>query len=203
MQLGPLIVLEGVDGSGKSTLQQALALFLTTLGWSVCCSREPTSGKHGQALREAAKTQRLPPQQELELLLLDRQAHLAELIQPARMRGEAVILDRYFYSNVAYQGAAGLDRAQVLAANLAFAPEPDVLLILDLSVPDALARIRARGLAQDDFEKADTLTSVRECLLSFGSLSFASVLDASESVERVTARACAATMLGLNQLKKR
>lgn len=191
MSSGLLIVLEGVDGAGKSTLQAGLQAFFEALGRTVLLSREPTAGPHGQALRDAAKIKRLPAEQELALLLADRREHVQALINPALAAGKIVILDRYYYSTVAYQGAAGLDRARVLALNDAFAPKPDALLILDLPVSDALTRIAARGAGQDDFERADTLSFVRNCFLSFAELPFAHVLDARLSPAALCGAACA------------
>lgn len=173
-----LIVIEGPDGAGKSTLQRGLAAHLATLGMRVVQSREPTNGPHGAALRHAALTTRLAPEQELALLLMDRRAHVDAIIKPALARGEWVILDRYYFSTIAYQGAAGLDLAMLQAVNEAFAPPPDVLLLLDLPVEESLKRIEARGVARDDFERPSTLQRVREIFLTFASLPYAAILDA-------------------------
>lgn len=173
-----LIVIEGPDGAGKSTLQRGLAAKLAAEGVAVVQSREPTNGPHGTALRQAALSKRLAPEQELELLLLDRRTHVEDVIAPALARGAWVILDRYYFSTIAYQGAAGLDLAMLRAVNEAFAPPPDVLLLLDLPVPESLKRIQARGLASDEFERPSTLKRVREIFLSFATLPYATLLDA-------------------------
>ena len=173
-----LIVIEGPDGAGKSTLQRGLAVKLAAEGIDVVQSREPTNGPHGTALRQAALSKRLAPEQELELLLQDRRTHVADVIAPALARGAWVILDRYYFSTIAYQGAAGLDLAMLQAVNEAFAPPPDVLLLLDLPVQESLKRIHARGLASDEFERPSTLKRVREIFLSFATLPYATLLDA-------------------------
>jgi dTMP kinase len=182
---GRLIVVEGVDGAGKSTLIQSLAASLQARGISVRCSREPTFGVHGMALRNAAKVQRLAPERELELLIADRQEHLRTLIEPALAKGEWVLLDRYYFSTVAYQGAAGLDRAYLLAVNEAFARKPDLLLILDLPVAESIKRIAARGVARDDFEQDQTLHAVRETFLGFAALPYAVLIDARQTPEAI------------------
>jgi len=184
-----LIVIEGPDGAGKSTLQRGLAALLSARGITVVQSREPTNGPHGTALRQAALTKRLAPEQELELLLKDRRAHVDAVIAPALARGEWVILDRYYFSTIAYQGAAGLDLAMLQAVNEAFAPPPDVLLLLDLPVAESLKRIKARGAASDEFERPSTLKHVREIFLSFASLPYAAVLDACMRPEELLAAA--------------
>ncbi len=62
-------------------------------------------------------------------------------------RGKVVLTDRYYYSSVAYQGALGLDPHDILAANEAFAPVPDLVFILELPVTEALARLAKKGKA--------------------------------------------------------
>ena len=175
---GKLIVIEGPDGAGKSTLQRGLAAQLSVQGVTVVQSREPTNGPHGTALRQAAQSVRLAPEQELELLLKDRRAHVDAVIAPALARGDWVILDRYYFSTIAYQGAAGLDLAMLQAVNEAFAPPPDVLLLLDLPVEESLKRIASRGVASDEFERPSTLKRVREIFLTFAALPYATLLDA-------------------------
>lgn len=158
---GLLLSLEGIDGTGKSTLQALLAEALQARGWTVQCSREPTAGPEGSALRAAARShQRLPPEQELALLLADRHRHLSERIWPALARGEAVLLDRYYHSTAAYQGAAGLDPVELIALNERFAPQPQLVVILDLPPQIALQRIGSRGAGSDAFERLENLQRV-------------------------------------------
>ncbi|MET3145702.1 UNVERIFIED_ORG: hypothetical protein ABIB63_001500 [Xanthomonas axonopodis] len=126
-----LIAIEGIDGAGKTTLARRLATTLEAAGARVVLSKEPTNGPWGTQLRQSAATGRLSAEQEAELLIRDRHEHVDTLIAPALARGDIVILDRYFPSMVAYQGAAGLPLDELLERN-AFAPRPDVLLQLDL-----------------------------------------------------------------------
>ena len=146
MGRGFLIALEGVDGAGKTTQARLLAQALKARGHPVVLTREPSSGPEGQKLRRYLQgpTRHLTPEEELELFLADRREHVQQVIQPALEAGAVVISDRYYYSSVAYQGALGLDPATILAQNLAFAPEPDLVLLLTLPTPEALAR-RSKG----------------------------------------------------------
>ncbi len=163
---GFLLVLEGIDGSGKSTLGRELAAWLRERGCEVVASREPTDGPHGTALRQSAKTGRLSIQDEFELFLKDRAEHVEALIAPALARGAVVLLDRYYFSTAAYQGSRGLDPQTIVAANEKFAPIPDLVILLDLDPATGSSRILRRGDVLDDFEARDYQREVRRLFLS-------------------------------------
>jgi len=159
---GLLVVLEGVDGAGKSTQIRGLAERLATAGMPHVISREPTDGPHGRRLRESATRGRLPPAEELETFLADRRQHVAELILPSLADGKVVVLDRYYFSTAAYQGARGFDWEDILRRNEAFAPEPDVVFWLELPPTVSQERIGIRGEAVNDFERLDALRAVAD-----------------------------------------
>jgi dTMP kinase len=185
---GYLVVVEGVDGSGKSTLLRRLEEECVALGRVVCRSREPTQGVWGRKVRESAREGRLSLEEELDLFIRDRKEHVRELIAPALSRGEIVLLDRYYFSTAAYQGARGADPDLIVEQNEKFAPQPDLVLLLDCEPEHALERIRARGDEPDAFEKLESLRRVREIFLRLQK-PYIRVLDASESAERVSERA--------------
>ncbi|MFI5329935.1 MAG: dTMP kinase [Desulfobaccales bacterium] len=149
MAKGFLIALEGIDGSGKSTQAEMLAASLKKDGHQVVLTREPTHGPAGQRLQSylLGPSRHLSPAAELDLFMADRREHVAQIIKPALERGKVVLTDRYYYSSVAYQGALGLDPNDILAANEAFAPVPDLVFILELPVTEALARLAKKGKA--------------------------------------------------------
>ena len=180
---GLLIAVEGIDGAGKTTLAHALTAQFSAAGVPVNVSKEPTRGPWGVVLRESAASGRLNPQEELRLLLLDRRQHVEELIAPALARNEVVILDRYYPSTAAYQGASGLDVNWLLEQN-AFAPVPDVVLLLDVDPVEGLRRIRARGDTPNLFETHAALTACRDIFLSMP-LPTRTVIDASQSADDV------------------
>ena len=159
---GKLIVIEGIDGTGKSTQATLLAEALRAQGNEVVQSHEPTDGPWGKKLRESATAGRLSIEDELEYFIKDRQQHVEELITPTVQRGGIVILDRYYFSSMAYQGARGVDPAQIRAENEAFAPQPDLLVILDLDVDVALKRIGVRDGEANEFEKKENLQFCRD-----------------------------------------
>ncbi len=166
MNHGLFIVLEGIDGTGKSTQTRLLADWFREQGREVVASREPTDGPWGSKLRATAATGRLPAEEELELLLRDRRDHVAQLIAPALAAGKVVILDRYYFSTMAYQGSRGMDPAEIRRQNEAFAPVPDLLFVLDLDVDTALSRIGGRGDTANEFEKHESLAKCREIFLT-------------------------------------
>lgn len=184
----PLIVLEGIDGTGKSTQAALLGDWLASLGHEVVRSCEPTNGVWGRKLRESASTGRLAPDEELEYFLRDRQEHVSELIAPALAAGKYVILDRYYFSTMAYQSLRGFDPQEIRQRNEAFAPVPDHLLILDLDVDAALDRVGSRGDVANEFEKRDALAKIREIYLSLRGESFAHLIPTACTPEEVHAR---------------
>lgn len=181
-----LIVIEGIDGAGKTTLAHALRHWLLQSGRAVTISKEPTTGPWGMKLRQSAATGRLTPEDELNYLVKDREQHVSELIAPALARGEIVILDRYYPSTVAYQGAAGIPLNAVLDAH-GFAPQPDVLLLLDVEPRVGIERIRARGDKPNAFETFDNLEACRAIFLELDMPKV--VIDAAQSPEQVLAEA--------------
>ena len=158
-----LIAFEGIDGSGKSTQAQLLANWLKAQAEEVTQSAEPTRGRWGKMLRHSFTSQRMPPQQELQCFMNDRKEHVQVVIKPALERGETVIIDRYYYSIVAYQGARGFNPRELLQLNEAFAPKPDIVYLVDLDPKVALERIAAsRKQGPDLLETLEEQTKVRE-----------------------------------------
>ncbi len=186
------IVLEGIDGTGKSTQTKRLAEHFTVMGKTVILSREPTDGPWGTLLRNSANTGRLSPEEELDAFLKDRRQHVAEKIAPALAAGHIVILDRYYFSTMAYQGARGFDPQKIRKDNEAFAPVPDLLLILDLEVDTALTRIGSRGDTANEFEQRANLERCRQIFLSLKDEPFARLIDANLSADEVSENILAA-----------
>src|SRR5216110_1612777 len=127
---GFLIAVEGIDGSGKTTQAERLARYCDEKRLTYILSKEPTSGKYGQLIRNSASRGRLSVDEEIDILLKDRREHVDQVIQPALDQEKVVILDRYYFSTAAYQGAA--DPEIILSRNEAFTPQPDLLVILDV-----------------------------------------------------------------------
>ena len=133
------IVFEGIDGSGKSTQAKLLARRLEDLGIPVLLTAEPSDGPVGRIIRSL--TTRPEAEEEARLFTEDRRDHVERVILPALVEGRTVICDRYVHSSVAYQGARGVDQAAILSAQRLFAPQPDVIFLLEIPAKIALARI--------------------------------------------------------------
>jgi dTMP kinase len=99
--------------------------------------------------------------------------------------GKVVVLDRYYFSTMAYQGSRGFDPAAIRRDNEAFAPVPDLLLILDLGIDQALARIGGRGDTANAFEKRDALERCRAIFLALGKEPGVRVVDTAAPEEEV------------------
>jgi dTMP kinase len=158
-----LIVFEGIDGSGKTSLSRLFVDYLTAKGIASVWLREPTDSPLGDNIRRVAQeNENISLQQELDYFIQDRRWDVENNILPALRAKKTVVLDRYFYSNACYQGARGLDMNAIIDLNLAFAPLPDLTFIIDVDVDRALTRIQNSrpGLAQL-FEKRDFLLKVR------------------------------------------
>ena len=162
---GFLIAVEGVDGTGKTSLSALLAQWCGERGLACMLSKEPTSLRWGQELRQSAKDGRLTLERELELFELDRRQHVENSIGPALAAGSVVILDRYYWSTAAYQGSRGADPDAIMQHHATFAPRPDLVLVLDAEVDVGLHRIRARGDKPNEFEGKAALTKARAIFL--------------------------------------
>lgn len=154
------IVLEGIDGSGKTEQSRRLAGWLRAQGRSAVETREPSDGEWGRRYRAWARGEAEASADEvLRFFIEDRKQHVAELIEPALARGDDVVCDRYVASTLAYQAAHGVAREGLRAAlDACRFPEPDRVLWLRLPVARALERIGQRS--SERYEKADFLARV-------------------------------------------
>lgn len=182
---GILIVFEGVDGTGKSTQLALLARYLEEQGYPVITTREPTEGAYGQKIRQLyLNRDQCSREEELELFLADRRQHVQEVLAPALQQGKIILCDRYYLSTAAYQGANGFDPLDILEKN-SFAPVPDIALLFQVPLATGLSRItEGRGEILNDFEKAETLTTVAHIFESLD-LPYIHVIDAAGSIESV------------------
>ena len=134
---GAFITLEGIDGSGKSSLVPVLERALRDAGREVCTTLEPGGTALGRALRPLLLDNpalELTPYAELLLLVAARRQHVEQVIRPALAAGVWVICDRFSDSSIAYQAARGVEREEIVALHAQVLGDfaPDLTLLLDL-----------------------------------------------------------------------
>jgi dTMP kinase len=159
---GMLIVFEGLDGAGKTTQARLLSEKLRQAGYDVVSRKEPTDGPLGQKIRQLAEEgrQRVASTTEMTWFIEERRQDVEQHIRPALARGQIVLLDRYYFSNMAYQGVLGIaDPEDIQRWNEVFAPQPDLLFLLEISPDEGLRRVQ-QDRKPDDFERLDYLQQV-------------------------------------------
>ncbi|WP_297477299.1 dTMP kinase [Thermococcus sp.] len=168
--MGTFIVIEGIDGAGKSTQARLLAEWFEERGEEVVLTKEPTDTAFGKLIRRLVLTggregiidgARISHEAEALLFAADRAEHVEKLIKPSLKEGKIVISDRYFYSSLAYQWARGLDLEWLIDLNR-FAVRPDLAILLDLPVKESMKRLRSRSIKSEFDKIAELQKAVRE-----------------------------------------
>ncbi|HJJ43097.1 MAG TPA: dTMP kinase [Methanocorpusculum sp.] len=162
-----LITLEGIDGSGKSTLFKGLQERLSDL--DPLFTREPGSPYLGDAVREVIHN-RGDPLVEAALFVADHAVHLATVVRPALEEGRLVISDRYSDSRFAYQQNSLKNvhpdpKAWLTAVHKDWSIRPDLTILLLLAPEVAVSRLSGREV-KDHFEKVENLEEVQKCYIA-------------------------------------
>jgi dTMP kinase len=163
-----LITLEGIDGSGKSTLHATLKEKLSDL--DPVFTREPGATWVGDSVRRAIAEQ-IDPVTEATLFVADHAAHLAKVVRPALDAGRLVISDRYSDSRFAYQsvtlqGIVPDPEGWLRAMHNGWTIVPDRTFLCVLPVDDALTRLKPDS-QREHFERREVLEKVQNNYLSF------------------------------------
>jgi len=176
---GWLIVFEGIDGTGKSTQCKEMEVYLNKTGIPVSRFREPTDGVWGQKIRKILTVGRgdVTREEELSWFIEDRREDVV------------VLLDRYYYSTAAYQGALGLDPESILRENETFAPIPDRAYIFTAPPEECLARIESSRESHSSFEKLEYLKQVQKIFDSFQGTNIKRI-KSSGTIEGIHAQLC-------------
>jgi dTMP kinase len=200
--MGLFIVFEGINGCGKTTLLNRLKQHLIDKGKNITSTHEPGATALGGDLRKILleknrSTYELSPTSELLLFAADRHQHVASVIAPALNENGIILCDRYHYSTTCFQGyGRGLDLSVIDTLNkiATRSLEPDLVLLLDISVEEGLRRTAhrnesAHGGSTDSFESEKNLfhERVRNGYLSVTESSTTPffVLDAHQSADAV------------------
>lgn len=195
------ISLEGMEGSGKSTVLKRLHAWLEGEGYEVLLTREPGGSELGKTLRALlldVENTDITSEAELFMYLADRAQHVSQVIKPALEEGKVVLCDRYADSTVVYQGyGRGLDPNLLHSFNEVATKGlwPDVSLLLDVEPEIGLRRALSRNIEQGlsraegrfEAEAMEFHSRVREGYLTWAALNnkrFA-VVDASLTPDEV------------------
>ncbi|MBN1272253.1 MAG: dTMP kinase [Candidatus Aminicenantes bacterium] len=167
LKKGVLIVFEGIDGSGKSTQVALLLDALAKKGISAVSFREPSDSRWGKEIKKkAVEAGSLRPEEELNLFQRDRKENVEKNLMPSLSEKKIVVLDRYYYSTMAYQGAKGINIEDIRKNNEKFAPLADLVFVLDVDEKLGLKRISNRKVKDIHFEEKKYLSQVRENFLN-------------------------------------
>jgi dTMP kinase len=163
-----LITLEGIDGSGKSSLHLALQELLVDL--DPVFTREPGATWVGESVRRAI-AERMDPVTEATLFVADHAAHLTKIIRPALAEGKLVISDRYSDSRYAYQsvtlqGVIPDPEGWLRAMHDGWSIVPDKTFLCILPVDAAISRLKPQD-EREHFEKSEILEKVQQNYLEF------------------------------------
>lgn len=195
MENGFFITLEGGEGTGKTTLLQALRDYFLANGHEVVTTREPGGTEGAEAIRSLLVTgdaNRWNAMSEICLFYAAREDHIRRLILPALEQKKIVICDRFFDSTRAYQGELGANEQNVIKCledNIVGACLPNLTLILDIDTETGLARAGARRGSEMRFEAKtiDFHNKLRQKFLEIGQNEpqRCAIIDASQSPAEV------------------
>lgn len=157
----PLIVFEGIDGAGKSTLMRRLEQEAKKKGQTTYMTREPGGTDLGERIRQMLLTkEHEAPTAMTELLLYEagRRQHVDLVIKPRLAKNEMILCDRFTDSSLAFQcGGRGVDRKLVDQLNniATDSLKPDLVVLVDVSVEEGEKRMAGRELDRFESEKSD------------------------------------------------
>jgi len=185
-----LITLEGIDGSGKSTLHTSLKELLVDLDPVI--TREPGATWVGESVRRAIAEQ-IDPITEATLFVADHAAHLARVVRPALAEGKLVISDRYSDSRYAYQsvtldGIVPAPEKWLRSMHDGWTIVPEKTFLLTLPLDEAMTRLKP-DCDREHFERRDVLEKVQNNYLTYArnEPSRFVVIDAMKEKEEIAA----------------
>ncbi len=150
---GFFICIEGLDKSGKTSQSIALVEALCKKGFDAVYTTEPSDGEIGKFIRNYIlnRNDRVSPVVEALLFAADRADHVESTIKPLLKKGKIVVSDRYVYSSLAYQGAAGLSLDWIEKINK-YVIMPDIAIYIDVPIKNLLKRYRKEKSVMEHVE---------------------------------------------------
>jgi len=161
---GTFVCIEGLDGCGKTT-QAKLLVEKLQRSYSAMYTAEPSEGKVGDFIRKSILygEKRSTSLAEALLFAADRVEHVENEVLPALRQGKLVISDRYIYSSLAYQGAAGLSLEWIQSINQ-YALRPELAIFIDVDPRAVMRRLKP---VKSVMENLETQQRVRQIYLKF------------------------------------
>jgi dTMP kinase len=187
-------VVEGIEGSGKSTLINSLVKSFTENKVKITQTREPGGTDLGSKLREVLLSKsdiKISSLSELLIFYSDRAQHLEEVIKPALSNNELLICDRFIYSTIAYQSfGRGIDRSIIETLNNVVVEKlkPKGVILLDIDPNESLARASNRGqLDRFESENLEFHLRIRKGYLQLAqeNSDIFKIIDANQSKESI------------------
>ena len=198
---GRFLTIEGIEGVGKSTQVARLSEGFNERGIAHVVTREPGGTPLAERIREMvlldnAGGESMPPTAELLLMFAARAVHLTNFVEPNLRAGRWVVCDRFIDATYAYQGGGrrlNAEHIRQLDAMVVGVRRPDLAVLLDAPVEQALERVRRRNAGSADrfeSERAEFFERVRDAYRARAAAepTRIAVVDASQSVDRVASQ---------------
>jgi len=198
---GTFICIEGIDASGKTTQARLLTKSLRRRGFDVVYTTEPSHSEVGKFIRRYVlqRKKRVPIVVEALLFAVDRIDHVENRIKPALEKRKIVVCDRYVYSSLAYQGAAGLDQTWIEQINR-LALTPDLSLFIDVPPEVVLKRIKRERSVMETLRNQRRVRGIYMDMAKEGRLV---LVDGDRTVEQVASDILKLVLKRLKQEKRR
>ena len=195
---GAFICIEGLDGCGKTT-QAKLLVKKMQKSHNAVYTAEPSRGKIGAFIRKSCLygEKRLSSVVEALLFAADRLEHVENEVLPALRQGRLVVSDRYVYSSLAYQGAAGLSLEWIEKIN-EHALRPDFAIFIDVDPKIVMQRLKPNKSVMENLEMQQ---KVREIYLKFVAKGELTRIDGDKPKEEVAEALSAAVFNFLKTIK--
>jgi len=194
---GFFICVEGLDGCGKTTQTKLLVRRLRRKRYDAIYTAEPSRGKIGKFIKRHCLHGEKRVSSIIEALLFaaDRFEHVEDVIVPAIGKGKIVVSDRYVYSSLAYQGAAGLDLEWIEKVN-EHAVHPDLAFFIDVKPEIVVKRLKPKKSVMENLQ---TQQKVREVYMKFVENGELVKIDGNGSVQEVAESILKAALKGFGK----
>lgn len=196
---GFFICVEGLDGCGKTTQTKTLVKELRKMGYTAIYTAEPSRGKIGIFIKRYCLHggKRVSSIVEALLFAADRYEHVENEIVPALKNGKIVVSDRYVYSSLAYQGAAGLNLDWIRKINQ-HALAPNLAIYIDVKPETVVQRLKPKKSVMENLE---TQRKVREVYMRFVESGELVKVDGNKSKKEVAREILSIVLDCLRELK--